>query len=227
MALGIRGKEVLGVTLLVLLVVSLMTVVHLSTITRLVVKDAAEKGNLQARQIFSGTTRALTRAARPYPGEALRRDRELRALVESSIGYSPHLLYAMITDRADTILLHSQRSREGQKAVPRPQIETLVEMNPLRQFMLLARERPVFESTLPLNLNDQPFGAIRLGMAGSLLWPELASAAKRSLLLVALAFPLAWAVGLVLSNLVLQSREQGGPNGARGVRRALCLRPRR
>jgi len=203
MTLGVRGKEVLGVTLLVLLIVSLMTVVHLSTITRLVVRDAAEKGNLQARQIFSGSTRALARANLPSPREALRRDRELRALLESSIGYSPHLLYAMITDRSDTILLHSQRSREGQKAAARPQIEKLLEMNPLRQFLLLARERSVFESTLPLNLNDQPFGAIRLGLAGSLLWPEVSSAAKRSLLLIALAFPLAWAVGLLLSNLVL------------------------
>ncbi|MGH7369959.1 MAG: sensor histidine kinase [Candidatus Methylomirabilaceae bacterium] len=203
MTLGIRGKEVLGVTLLVLLIVSLLTVVHLSTITRLVVKDAAEKGSLQARQIFSGSTRALVRASLPHPADALRGDRELRALVESSIGYSPHLLYAMITDRSDTILLHSQRSREGQKAAPRPQIEKLLEMNPLQQFLLLARERPVFESTLPLNLNDQPYGAIRLGLAGSLLWPEVSSAAKRSLLLIALAFPLAWAVGLVLSNLVL------------------------
>ena len=48
MALGIRGKEILGITLLVLLIVSLMTVVHLSTTTRLVVQDAAEKGGLQA-----------------------------------------------------------------------------------------------------------------------------------------------------------------------------------
>jgi signal transduction histidine kinase/HAMP domain-containing protein len=180
-----------------------MTVVHLSTITSLVVKDAAEKGNLQARQIFSGSTRAMARANLRRPAEALRGDRELRALLESSIGYSPHLLYAMITDRSDTILLHTQRSREGQKAAPRPQIESLLEMNPLRQFLLLARERSVFESTLPLNLDDRPFGAIRLGLAASLLWPEVSSAAKRSLLLVALAFPLAWAVGLVLSNLVL------------------------
>ena len=203
MALGIRGKEVLGITLLVLLIVSLMTVVHLSTTTRLVVQDAAEKGNLQARQIFSGSTRALARAHATRPGDALRRDRALRALLDSSIGYSPHLLYAMITDRSDTILLHSQRSREGQKAAARPQIERLLEMNPLRQLVVLARERPVFETTLPLSLNDQPFGAIRLGLAGSLLWRELSAVTRRSLLLVGLAFPLAWAVALGLSNLIL------------------------
>jgi len=203
MALGIRGKEVLALTLLVLLIVSLMTVVHLSTTTRLVVGDATEKGNLQARQIFSGSTRALARANSRRPADALRRDPELRALLDSSIGYSPHLLYAMITDSSDTILVHSQRAREGQKAAPRPRIEQLLEMNPIRQLIVLARERQVFETTLPLSLNDQPFGAIRLGLGGSLLWRELSAATRQSLLLVCIALPLAWGVALGLSNLVL------------------------
>ena len=203
MALGIRGKEVLALTLLVLLIVSLMTVVHLSTTTRLVVEDATEKGNLQARQIFSGSTRALARANSRRPADALRRDPELRALLDSSIGYSPHLLYAMITDSTDTILVHSQRAREGQKAAPRPQIEQLLKMNPIRQLVGLARERQVFETILPLSLNDQPFGAIWLGLAGSLLWRELSAATRQSLLLVCLALPLAWGVALGLSNLVL------------------------
>lgn len=219
MALGIRGKEVLGVTLLVLLIVSLMTVVHLSTTTRLVVQDAAEKGHLQARQIFSGSTRALARAAGSRPEEALRRDPELRALLDSSIGYSPHLLYAMITDRSDTILVHTQRSRQGQKAAARPQIQQLAEINPLKQLAKLAWSRQVFETTLPLSLNDKPFGAIRLGLAGSLLWRELSAAVRQSLLLVALAFPLAWVVALGLSNLVvkpLRQIAQGVDRMARG-----------
>jgi len=208
MALGIRGKEVLGVTLLVLLIVSLMTVVHLSTTTRLVVQDAAEKGHLQARQIFSGSTRALARATGSRPEEALRRDPEFRALLDSSIGYSPHLLYAMITDRSDTILVHTQRSRQGQKAAARPQIQQLAEINPLKQLVKLAWSRQVFETTLPLSLNSKPFGAIRLGLAGSLLWRELSAAVRQSLLLVALAFPLAWVVALGLSNLVVKPLRQ-------------------
>jgi signal transduction histidine kinase len=201
-ALGIRGREILGITCLVFVIVSIMTLVHLSTVTRLVVQDAAEKGHLQARQIFSGSTRALGRGDRARPGEALRRDRELRALLDSSIGYSPHLLYAMITDRSHTVLVHSERRREGQKAPPRPQIEDLTRMNPLRQMLALARERQVYESTLPLSLNGRLFGAIRLGLAGSLLWRELSSAAKRSLLLAGLSLPLAWGVALALSNLI-------------------------
>jgi len=203
MRLGIRGKELLGITLLVLLIVSLMTVVHLSTTTRLVVQEAADKATLLARQIFAGSTRALARSGQRSAAEALRRDRELRALLDSTIGYSPHLLYAMIADLSDTVLVHSQRSREGQKASPRPQIETLLGMTPLRQLLVLARERPVFEMTLPITLNDRPFGAIRLGLAGSLLWRELSAATRQTLVLATVAFPLAWAVALGLSHLVL------------------------
>src|SRR5574337_922566 len=87
MALGIRGKEILGISLLVFLIVSLTLVVHLSTTTRLVVQHAAEKGNLQAQQIFSGSTRVMSRARGSRPEEALRRDRELRALLDAAIGY--------------------------------------------------------------------------------------------------------------------------------------------
>lgn len=219
MALGIRGKEILGISLLVFLIVSLTLVVHLSTTTRLVIQHAAEKGNLQAQQIFSGSTRVMARARGSRPEEALRRDRDLRALLDASIGYSPHLVYAMITDRSDTVLMHSQRSHEGHKAPSRPKIEQLLEMNPLRQLAVLASQHQVFETTLPLSLNDRPFGAVRLGLAGSLLWRELSAPVRRSLLLAVLAFPLAWVVAFVLSNLVvvpLRQITQGVDRMARG-----------
>lgn len=208
MSLGIRGTAILGISLLVFLIVSLTLVVHLSTTTRLVVRHAAEKSTIQAQQIFSGSTRVMARAQRSRLTDALRSDRELRALLDASIGYSPHLVYAMITDRSDTILLHSQRSREGTKAPSRPRIEQLLAMSALRQLTVLAGQHQVFETVLPLSLNDRPFGAIRLGLAGSLLWRELSPAVRQSLLLAVLAFPLAWAVAYVLSNLVVVSLRQ-------------------
>jgi signal transduction histidine kinase len=208
MSFGLRGKAVLGISLLVFLIVSLTIVVHLSTTTRLVVQHAAEKGAMQAQHIFSGSTRVMTRAQRSRLGNALRNDRDLRALLDASIGYSPHLVYAMITDRSDTVLMHSQRSREGDKVPPRPKIEQLMAINPLRQLAVLAGQHQVFETVLPLSLNDRPFGAIRLGLAGGLLWRELLPAVRQSVLLALLAFPLAWIVALILSNLVIASLGQ-------------------
>src|SRR5574337_1229206 len=219
MSLGIRGTAILGISLLVFLIVSLTLVVHLSTTTRLVVQHAAEKSTIQAQQIFSGSTRVMARAQRSRLGDALRSDRELRALLDASIGYSPHLVYAMITDRSDTILVHSERSRTGQTAPPRQQIEQLLQMNSLQQLWVLAHQHQVFETTLPLSLNDRPFGAVRLGLAGSLLWRELSAAVRRSLVLAGLAFPLAWIVAFILSNLVvvpLRQIAQGVDRMARG-----------
>lgn len=219
MSLGIRGKEILGISLLVFLIVSATLVIHLSTTTHLIVQHAAEKGTIQAQQIFSGSTRVMARAQRSRVGDALRNDRELRALLDASIGYSPHLVYAMITDRSDTVLMHSQRSRETHKAQFRPAIGHLLQMNALRQLAVLAGEPQIFETTLPLSLNDRPFGAIRLGLAGGLLWRELSTAVRQSLLWAALAFPLAWVVAIVLSNLVLvplRQIAQGVDRMARG-----------
>jgi signal transduction histidine kinase len=208
MSLGLRGKAILGISLLVFLIVSLTVVVHLSTTTRLVVRHAAEKGTIQAQQIFSGSTRVMARAQSSRVRDALRNDRELRALLDASIGYSPHLVYAMITDRRDRVIMHSQRSREGHKVPPRPKIEQLMAMNPLRQLAVLSGQHQIFETILPLSLNDRPFGAIRLGLASGLLWRELSPAARQSALLSVLAFPLAWIVALVLSNLVVVSLRQ-------------------
>ncbi|MDE2058770.1 MAG: HAMP domain-containing protein [candidate division NC10 bacterium] len=219
MTLGIRGKQILGISLLVFLIVSVASIVHLSTTTRLVLQDAAEKGTLQAQQIFSGATRAVARSRGSRPEVALRHDRELRALLDASIGYSPHLVYAMITDHSDRILVDSERSREGHLALPRQQIEQLLQMNPLQQIGVLAHQHQVFETTLPLSLNDRPFGAVRLGLAGSLLWRELSAAVRRSLVLAVLAFPLAWVVAFTLSNLVvvpLRQIAQGVDRMARG-----------
>jgi signal transduction histidine kinase len=219
MSFGLRGKAILGISLLVFLIVSLTIVVHLSTTTRLVVRHTAEKGTIQAQQIFSGSTRVMARAQRSRVRDALRNDRELRALLAASIGYSPHLVYAMITDRSNTVLMHSQRSREGQKVPPRPTIQQLMAMNPLRQLAVLSGQHQVFETILPISLNDRPFGAIRLGLASGLLWRELSPAVRQSVLLAVLAFPLAWIVALVLSNLVVVSLRriaQGVDRMARG-----------
>jgi len=208
MSFGIRGTAILGISLLVFLIVSLTLAVHLSTTTHLVVRHAAEKSTMQAQQIFSGSTRVMARAQRGRLGSALRSHRELRALLDASIGYSPHLVYAMITDRSNTVLMHSQRSYEGTKAPSRPRIEQLQEMSALRQLAVLAGRPQIFETILPLSLNDRPFGAIRLGLAGSLLWRELSPAVRQSLLLAGLAFPLAWVAAYILSNLVIVSLRQ-------------------
>src|SRR2546425_13377342 len=109
MRLGTRAKQAIVVTLLTLVVVGAMTLVHLAQLSRVVVEEGARQADLVARQIYAQTGRAIAQAGTRNPADALRRDRDLRSLVDASVTYSPHLTDVMLVDRVGRILVHSER----------------------------------------------------------------------------------------------------------------------
>src|SRR5205807_9148704 len=113
MRFGIRSKDAVAVTLLTFLVVATTTMVHISQLTRVVIQEASGQAQLVAKQIYAQIGQVLTRAPGRPPLEALRRDRELRNLLESSVGYSPHLVYAFVSDGGGAALLDTRRDQIG------------------------------------------------------------------------------------------------------------------
>jgi len=204
MRLGIRGKEAVAVTLLALLIVATTTLIHLSQLSRVVVQEAVRQAELISRQIYAQTSRTLARTPASHPQEALKRDPELRALLEASVGYSPHLVYALITDRAGRTILHTEREKEGATALPQSGLTGLIDLDPARRFAALYRDGRVYETTLPLLLNGEPFGGIRLGLSTTLVRQELTAGVKQDLILAGVALPLAWLAALGLAHLILR-----------------------
>ena len=204
MRLGIRGKEAVAVTLLALLIVATTTLIHLSQLSRVVVQEAVRQAELISRQIYAQTSRTLARTPASHPQEALKRDPELRALLEASVGYSPHLVYALITDRAGRTILHTEREKEGAVALPQSGLTGLIDLDPARRFAALYRDGRVYETTLPLLLNGEPFGGIRLGLSTTLVRQELTAGVKQDLILAGVALPLAWLAALGLAHLILR-----------------------
>jgi len=204
MRLGIRGKEAVAVTLLALLIVATTTLIHLSQLSRVVVQEALRQAELISRQIYAQTSRTLARSPGSRPQEALRRDPELRALLEASVGYSPHLVYALITDRAGRTILHTEREKEGATALPQSGLTGLIDLDPARRFAALYRDGRVYETTLPLLLDGEPFGGIRLGLSTTLVRQELTAGVKQDLILAGVALPLAWLAALGLAHLILR-----------------------
>ncbi len=202
MRFGVRSKEAVAITLLTLLVVATTTAVHLSQLTRVVVQEASRQAGLVAQQIYAQLSQALARAPGRNPNEVLRRDRDLRSLLDASVGYSPHLLYALIADRAGKILLHTERQREGTAAVARRRLDELLELDPLSRLRALYGGGQTYETVLPIKLNDQPFGSIRLGVSTTLLKRELNGALRQSMALAGIALPLAWLAAMVLAQLI-------------------------
>jgi len=204
MRFGVKAKEALTITLLTLLVVATTTLVHLSHLTRVVVQEALRQAELIEKQIYAQSSRSLSRAPSRNPREILRSDRDLRSLLDASVGYSPHLLYALIADRKGRTILHSEREKEGRGAPERPSLQQLLSLDPVRRFQAIYQGGTIYEATLPLKLNGKLFGSIRLGIATSLLRRELNASLKQSLALAGLALPMAWLVAMGLANLTLK-----------------------
>ncbi|HYB42829.1 MAG TPA: ATP-binding protein [Candidatus Methylomirabilis sp.] len=204
MRLGIRGTEAVVLTFLTVLVVATTALIHLSQLSRVVVDEAVRQAQLVSRQIYAQASRALANAPHSSPEAALRQDQELRGLLDASVGYSPDLLYALIADPAGRIILHTEHEKEDTVAPPRPDLKGLIDVDPARRFAALYRDSNVYESALPLLLNGEPFGSIRLGVSTSLVRRELTAGIKRSAILAGIAAPLAWLAALALARLTLR-----------------------
>ncbi len=212
--LGIGVKEAVAVSLVALLLVAVTTAVHLAQLTRVVVEEAGRQAELVARQIYAQSSRAILRGTRGDPEDLLRGDGELRGFFDASVGYSPHLLYALMADRAGRIIVHTERPREGTVVPALPTLDTLLNENAVARFLTLYHAGQTYEVVLPMNLNGAPFGSIRLGLSTTLLRREVNAALRQSLTLAAVALPLAWLAAWALARLMLKplrslSREVG------------------
>jgi PAS domain S-box-containing protein len=204
MRLGVRGRQALVLSLLTMLVVATATAIHLSQVSRVVVQEAVKQAELIAKQIYAQSSRAIQRAPGADPLDALRQDPELRSFLDSSVGYSPHLLYALISDSTGTVLLHTERQKEGQPEPERPNLEGLLKMDTLSRFSALYNAGRTYETVLPMTLNDRLFGSIRLGVSTTLLRREVTASLQQSLTVAGVALPLAWLAALVLAQLTVR-----------------------
>jgi len=102
------------------------------------------------------------------------------------------------------MIFHSEREKEGSPAPERPRLEQLLLLDPVRRFHALYEEGKIYESTLPLSLDDRPFGSIRLGIATSLLRRELNPSVQQSLAFAGLALPVVWLVAMGAGTLLLK-----------------------
>lgn len=218
MGLTLRAREVLAITMVVLLVVAVATGAHLASVARLTLRAAAEEGELLARQLFHQSARAVA-AARLTSPAALRRDSGIRALLEGMVGYSPTVVYAAIVDPEGRALVHSNPAWEGKILSPHEHLEAVRGGGTLQMIGTVLGKPQVYEVRLPMRIGERPFGTVRVGISTSLLRRELAQALVHSLALAVGALVVAVAVGLGAGRVVLRSLRriaQGMERLARG-----------
>jgi PAS domain S-box-containing protein len=199
-----KTKETLAVTAFTVFIVAAATVLHFLQLTRVSIQGAIQQAELVARQIYAQNRRALARAPGQDPWQVLRGDRELRSLLDDSVGYSTGILYVLLADPTDTIVLHTELRQEGAVAPKRVDLRTILGTNAVKRFAQLYRPGTTYEVTLPVQLNDRPFGSIRVGLPTSFLRRELNASLLRGLGLAGASLPVAWFLAMGLAHLALQ-----------------------
>jgi hypothetical protein len=95
MRLGIKGKQVLGVTSIVVVVVVVLSALNLARLARVSLDESRARAELLANAVYHRAQQVVVAGVEPLA--ALRADPGLRSILESSL-YSRNVMYAALVD---------------------------------------------------------------------------------------------------------------------------------
>ncbi|PWT86861.1 MAG: hypothetical protein C5B57_00285 [Blastocatellia bacterium] len=171
MRLGIKGKQVLGVTSIVAAVVVVLSLLHLALLARVRLEESGARAELLANAIYHRARDVVAGGADPY--QALRSDPGLRSILQSQ-GYANNVVFAAIADVHDVAVAHADTSLEGQKIPAGPDLGEVLKRPPLSQLLgIYAGQGRNLEYTQPLLLGDTKLGSIRIGVSTLLIRKDL------------------------------------------------------
>jgi signal transduction histidine kinase len=202
MRLGIKGKQIAGVTAIVGVAVTALSGLYVTRLSGVVLHESHARGQLLSSAIFHRAREVVTGAPEPYA--ALRDDPGMRSILESSI-YGESVTGAYILDTDGFIVASSDPSRVGERHLERPDLATLVEQGGLEQLRVIYnRDGQTLEVRQPMTLGTDAFGSIRIGVSTLLMRQELNAALQPALLTAGMSLAIAVLVAALLAQLLLR-----------------------
>ena len=204
MRLGIKGKQVLGVTSLVGVVVVILSVLHLSRVASVSLDESAARADLIANAVFHRAF-AVVGGTTVDPYAALRADPGLRSILEASLGYSKNVTYAALVDVNGFAVLHGDRSLEGQPLPAGGDLAKLLAQSSFAQLRAIySSEGQNLEHRQALLLGDREIGSIRIGVSTLLIRDDLNKSLRPVLVSALAALAVAVLFAMLLAQLLLR-----------------------
>ena len=189
-------------TSLVVLIVAVLSGYHLATLARLNLQETASRAELLSRAIFQRAQQVVsTPTADPY--QALRNDGGIRAILESSIGYSRNVTYAAIVDPKGIAVAHSFPSQEGSVMQKQEDFAPIVAAGALTQLSAVYSDR-TFEIEEPMLAGNEVFGTIRIAVSPLLVRSELQDALRTAAGTVVAILAISMVVAMLLAQWMLR-----------------------
>jgi signal transduction histidine kinase len=176
---------VLAITFMVTVMVAAFSYLYISQILRQRIDSTYESADRLTKQLayFAEndlpdltSTRVDTNdaaAVRRALAEYLPMDTNLLNNLESEVDLWPYIYDASVTDATGKALLHSNTKLVGKRIAERPDFLGVKSARFFRQLRLVYKPAAVYDVSYPLQLNGEPFGAIRIGVSTVLLQSEI------------------------------------------------------
>ena len=177
MRIGIKGKQVLGVTSIVGAVVVLLSLLYLAGLARVNLEESRARAEFIADAVYH-RAREVVAAGAGDPYQALRADPGLRSILDSSL-YSKNVTFAAIVDVHGRVVADTDPALEGQPLPAGDDLAALATRTSLSQLLAVYRgQGRNVEFGEPLRLGDTDFGAIRVGVSTLLIRQDLATSLR-------------------------------------------------
>ncbi len=171
MRLGIKSKQVLGVTSIVVAVVVVLSVLHLSRLASVSLDESRARADYLAKAIFQRGHDVVVAGADPYA--ALRADPGLRSILESSVYYK-NVTFAAVVNVQGVAVAHADPSLDGQALPLGGDLVKLLDRSSLSKLVAIySSQGQNLEYRQPLLLGDAEIGSIRVGVSTLLIRQEL------------------------------------------------------
>ena len=202
MRLGIKGKQVLGVTSIVGVMVVVLSVLHLARLASVSLDESRARAELLSNAVYHRAQQVVVSGAEPLA--ALRADPGLRSILESSL-YSKNVMYAALVDVHGVAVAHADRALEGQPLPPVDDLGKLLERSPMSQLRAIySSQGQNLEFRGPLLLGDTEIGSTRIGVSTLLIRQDLDQSLRPAFLTALGALAVSVLVATLLSQLFLR-----------------------
>jgi signal transduction histidine kinase len=169
--LGIKAKQIGGVTLIVGLAVVALSALHVTSVARVLLVETRKRGEVLADTIFLRAEGVVAGQADPWA--AITADGGLRTILRSS-GLASNVTYAAICNVDGVAVAAWVPDLEGNRLAAARELDDLIRASSLQHLVgIYSSGGAMLEVRKPLLLGNEKFGTIRVGVSTLLVRQEL------------------------------------------------------
>ena len=201
MRLSLKQKQVLGMTAMVALIVTALSILHLMNTAGMLLDDSRDRFELFAATAISQASNAIVSPETAY--NDVRTNLYVQSALQSAL-YSPDVVDAVLVDTSGVVIAAHDPMQVGQTMQRRAQLNELRGMSPSTRLYAIYTSDNNIEFTQPMSLGENPFGEIRIGLTIGLLRTELNRSIAPAVFVSGVALAIAIATSLLLAQVLLR-----------------------